>query len=508
MNAWRDWLAPAFYAASALVLMWDITLAGRIAQVRRAPRVFRALSALAGLMVAPAAILVVTSASILDGRAVHLVAWAWPMTLALFAAQAIHATMRRLVTPLIGVPIALYDVVIAATAVVRYVGSLGHAPVDAALALSAAQSSTMGLLLSSAALTSPLAIQIPLLAPAFPSRYRWTATVRALLALGAGAWCVVFAAQLPMGYIAVRSYERPAGERMRERPKGDLAVGLRLFPELTDGPPPLAIRSDLALTDSLDLDAIAVVIDPSAARLALLDSLAHSIDQLRRDSVLLVVTLGYEPDARERYRASPERYRRARIDVADRIARRLRPDILLPALDPYGAGAVALGNVPVTWWEEYLRLTAKRVRDVSLRIRIGVSASAFTARDSALYAWADSPRSPVDVVGFSLFPSFSGGESLNARLRVADRWTRTSRKEQWVFAAGGFPTAHGEASQQRAILAVLAWATAHPTVRGLIVDGAGDYDEMTGLRAPGGRLRPAVVTLRRAIQALAETRAQ
>src|SRR5438270_549953 len=66
---WRELLTQGFFVASALVLLWDIALAGQIAQVRRAPRSFRALTALAGLLIAPATIIAVTSASILEGRA-------------------------------------------------------------------------------------------------------------------------------------------------------------------------------------------------------------------------------------------------------------------------------------------------------------------------------------------------------------------------------------------------------------------------------------------------------
>jgi hypothetical protein len=508
MPAWRALLVPAFFVGSALILMWDVALAGRIAQVRRAPRSFRAMTALAGLLVVPAAILAATSATILEGRAVYLVAWIWPATLALCAAQAMYATVRRLVSPLVGAPIALYDIIIAVTALVRYAGSLGNSPMDAALAMPAAEASTLGLLLGRAALTSPLALPVPILAPAFPARWRWTASLRALLALGVAAWCVVYASELPMGYVAVRSYARAAAERMRERPRGDLAVGLRLFPALADGPPPLAVRNDLALTDSLDLDAVAIVLEPAGVRLAVLDSIAHTLDELRRDSTLLVVSLAYGSDARERYPASPEAYLRERASQVDRIARRFRPDILLPAVDPYGAGADALGRVPTSWWERYLTECARRTRDVSRRIRIGVAASSFTPQDSALYSWAAANGSPVDVVGFSLFPSFDGGLSLDARLRAADRWIRTTRKDQWVFSTGGYPLAHGEESQQLAIQGVLSWATAHATVHGIIVDGAGDYDRITGLRAPGGRLRPALATLQRAIEALAETRTQ
>jgi hypothetical protein len=167
-----------------------------------------------------------------------------------------------------------------------------------------------------------------------------------------------------------------------------------------------------------------------------------------------------------------------------------------------------MGRVPLAWWEEYLRLASLNAHRVSNRVRVGVAASAFVGADSSLYAWAGDPSSPIDVVGFSFYPSYDGGGSLSARLHVADRWMRRTTKNQWVFAAGGFPVTHGESSQARALWGALAWATSHATIKGLIVESAGDYDAVTGLRAPGGRLRPALATLERAIAAMAETATQ
>jgi hypothetical protein len=64
-------------------------------------------------------------------------------------------------------------------------------------------------------------------------------------------------------------------------------------------------------------------------------------------------------------------------------------------------------------------------------------------------------------------------------------------KEHWVFAAGGYPLVHGEESQRLAIKDILAWATAEAPIKGLVVYEGGDYNTVRGLRAPGGRLRPA-----------------
>ena len=85
---------------------------------------------------------------------------------------------------------------------------------------------------------------------------------------------------------------------------------------------------------------------------------------------------------------------------------------------------------------------------------------------------------------------------------------RGTTKNNWVFGAGAFPVTHGEPSQARALWGALAWATSHEQVKGLIVESAGDYDAVTGLRAPGGRVRPALAALERAVAAMAETASQ
>jgi len=504
----RDVLPYAFYAASLLVMLWDVFLAGQIGQLRRAPRFFRGVTALAGLLIAPAALVVVTSASILNGRAIHVIAWVWPFTLGVFAVQALYAVGKRLVTPFIGIPIAAYDVIVAVAAFVRYQAYSGSDPSAASLAVVAAQSSALGLMLGRAALFSPFAVPLPLLAPAYPARWRISATVRGTLAVIAMAYAVVFVAELPSAVVAVRSYGMYAQDRLQERPRGDFTIGLRVFPYLDDAPPPLALRNDLALVDSVRVGAIAVVIDPAGARLAALDSLAHAVEEQRRDSVLLIVSVGYDSKAEEMFRRSPAAHMRARLAAVDRIVRRLRPDIILPARDPYTEGARAMGRVPLAWWQEYLQLAALDAHRVSNRVRVGVAASAFVGADSSLYAWASAASSPIDVVGFSFYPSYDGGGSLSARLHVADRWMRRSTKNHWVFSAGGLPVTYGESSQARALWGTLSWATSHALIKGIVVESAGDYDVVTGLRAPGGRIRPALATLERAVAAMAETAPQ
>ena len=196
-----------------------------------------------------------------------------------------------------------------------------------------------------------------------------------------------------------------------------------------------------------------------------------------------------------------------RISAVEPIVRILRPDILVPALDPYDAGTRAAGLRTPQFWQGYLTRAAAVAKRTRPRTLIGVAASTFDRRDSTLYAWAAAPGSPIDVVGFSLFPSPYVGGGIQADTRTADRWMRVMppKKEHWIFATGGYPLAFGERSQENAVWEVLAWGTDHPAIKGAIIYEAGDYGVARGLRAPNGRTRPVTLRVIKAIQQLRES---
>lgn len=137
-------LAVAFVAVAAILIMWDILVAGRVAQLRRAPRSFAAITAFAGLLLLPSVIVAYSAASILYGRAIQPISWIWPVTAGLCAMQAAYALSRRFVTPWFGVPVAVYNTIIAVVVVARYVVSKGGSPPEFSLALSAAQTASLG----------------------------------------------------------------------------------------------------------------------------------------------------------------------------------------------------------------------------------------------------------------------------------------------------------------------------------------------------------------------------
>ncbi len=496
----RQWLAPAHLVLTLVIIVWDVVLAGHIAQRRQASKPFAAVTGLAALLLIPAFIVAVATTTLITGRAISAIDWVWPATVLLFTAQSVYALARRLANPLWGYPIAFYNVLVAIASASRYLTAHGVELPHWLLVIMAAQIDSLALTTTDAAITSPFYLHVPLIAPAFPALRRVTAGFRMTMASLALAWFGFIVAEIPRADVALASYDSHADDRLTERTR--FGVGVKVFPDVESAPSVASVKTDVELAAAVAANVLSVTFMPGASAVAI-DSVARSLDLLQRDSMLVVATIGYGEEL------LPE-LSRAPLDVELRLRTlravlvRLRPDIVLPAQDPYGLGARVLGRMTPEQWEDYLTSAKALVREVRPRTRVGLAAAAFDARDSTLYAWAAAPGSPVDVVGFSFYPSRLGARTIDASFRAADRWMRANppRKPHWVFAAAGYPLAHGEQSQARAIWAALAWATARPQFRGVIVMEANDYGQALGLRAPNGRYRRAATTVRRAMNGL------
>jgi hypothetical protein len=456
------------------------------------------------LLVVPALAIAFTSVSAINGRATHVVAWVWPLTTALFVLHSLRALTDGTVRLSVGLPVAAFNLAVCASAAVRYTNALGGTLPTVVGAFGLAEATSLGFVFGQTALVSPFVLALPILTPIVPSRRRVGRLITWSIATLSVAGTLMYATEYPRAVRALDGFAPLAFERLQERPQGDFALGVRLLPELGGAPSPVALRNDLALVDTLNADVIEVWVTPSGTRGTALDSVARALEDVRRDSTVLVVSVGYDRGDLHRMRRNPEGYATARLEAIERATRRLRPDILLPARDPANAGYDALGTVSLSWWTRYLSDAAEVVHGLRPKTQVGVAASSFTPFDSLLFAWASGARSPLDVAGFTLTTSSGGGTSLAARLREAGRWSHASVRPLWVFGTDANPRVFGESNQERALWGVLAWATSQPRVRGVIVDGAADYDELVGMRAPGGRLRGVVTTFERAQRALAE----
>ncbi|HEY9229476.1 MAG TPA: hypothetical protein VIP11_22695, partial [Gemmatimonadaceae bacterium] len=433
--------------------------------------------------------------------------WVWPAVLVLFAIQSVYALARRLVNWAWGFPIAVYNILIATIGVTGYFIAHGGYPAEPLVALVAAQSLALVFATGTASvMATPFFVMIPMVSPAFPALRTTTASFRLFMSAVALTWCVlIIALGGPRAIVQLRNYDAHRNDQLRERPAADFAIGLKILPDIRTPPPPPAIKTDSALRVAMDVDAVAVVVVPGASKLAI-DSLAKVIAPVRRDSTVLIVALGY------RGVLIPE-LKKVSLDEEQRLAtlrmviQRLNPDIVLPAEDPYGSGERVLGSLSPDRWKAFLTRAARVAKETNKNVRVGVAASSYTRNDSTLYAWAASPGSPIDVVGFSLFPSPYVGGGIQADTRTADRWMRATppKKEHWIFATGGYPLAYGERSQENAVWEVLAWGTDHPAIKGAVVYEAGDYGVARGLRAPNGRLRPVTRRVVAAIEQLRES---
>lgn len=499
-------LVPLHIVLSAIVLLWDLYVARRMTQTRGVPPIIGALTGLSALLIAPALLVALVSGSSLSGRALYTIAWVWPLTTVLITVQAAAATARGHIARAAGISIVIYNAVIATVYVTRWMISRGEPMPDALLALSAAETGAQAVAATRLAILWPWFLHVPILAPATPSRRRFGGTVRVGLATLAGAWTALIALQIPRSARALGSYARYADDRLVERPDGDFVIGLKIFPALRSGPPPLALRTDLDLADTLAVGALTVFIQPEATTTRALDSLARSLEQQRSAGRSVIAALGYPANARAAWEASPHDYAAARGREAVRIVRRLRPELLVAVVDPFGQGRRLLGAVEPDRWTRVIDTIARAARAASPSVRIAAHVGGYTTRDRRLFDWAARAESPVDVVAISLMPWYDGAESLDRDMIAADKWMTAAQtgKDIWVLDARGFPVVHGELNQERAVWGALAWATSRTAIKGFIIHQASDYESPSGLRAPGGRIRRAAGAVRRAIRTLRE----
>src|SRR5438046_2380076 len=233
-------LSAIYLALSLAMIAWDILMAGRIAQLRRIPRSFQAITGIAGLLLVPALVVAYTAQSLLYGRAILLVAWLWPFTTLLFVLQAIYALTRRLVTPLLGFPLLIYNIIIATVAVTKFVITRGNNPTEFGLALNAAQASMLSTFFGTPALWNPIYLQVPIFAPSLPARWGFSRLARVALAAAAIAMTALVVVELPGAFAGIKSYAVHDNDKFQEHPEGDFRIGLKIFPDLRSGPPPVA----------------------------------------------------------------------------------------------------------------------------------------------------------------------------------------------------------------------------------------------------------------------------
>jgi hypothetical protein len=183
------------------------------------------------------------------------------------------------------------------------------------------------------------------------------------------------------------------------------------------------------------------------------------------------------------------------VEGAERIARRLRPEVLLPFPEPDGEAPLMLGEgLPPERWRALFQEVGRRVGSVSPETRLGVRLAGIGDPSRAVFDALSAPPAVVAIAGPRLQPGSSalGGPALaDAVLAAWGEWTGTLDEppELWILAAGLSPIAYGESAQARLLEGCLARAAASPTIRGVLVEGWRDRGHTAGLLRPDGSER-------------------
>ena len=494
-------------ALGLAILVWDILLAGWIAAQHQASKPFTTLTALCGLLVAPAVL--VSMATVLDdtARTMAGIAFIWPIVAVLFTVQVAYALVARLLRPGVAIPLLLYNICVAVIAIGDYLVSLTGGAAPWLQGAVAARDAISGLTAGRSALISPLALLVPMIAPAYPARWKVSAAVRVFITLTATAVTTLLVTEWPRGVGAVRSYDAANGVRLQERPAGDFAIGLRMFPTLDRAPSSRLVEADMSLADTLGATAVLVVVNDAGTKAAALDSLSRVLEPFRADSAIIAVAIELEGTA-----GQPRT--NARRLAIERVLLRVRPDVIIPGWRSPVPSVLGATEPTVEWWQAMLESAEEVIQRVRPRTSLGWAAAHVDTRDSIVFDWAASDASPVKTLGVVAFPSFAGLPSVDARLRAYDRWHAVADarahqpRDYWIMESGGLPRAHGDAAQTAAIMQTLAWSTRRAWVTAVIIGDAGDYDGAIGLRAANGRLRRAVGVIARASRGLRESAGQ
>ncbi|HSV74549.1 MAG TPA: hypothetical protein VLH79_12390 [Chthonomonadales bacterium] len=487
-------LVYAVYLPSLVaVLVWNaVAVAVALKRRPQTPALWRWLCAISAFA-SPIGLLCDAGSMTAETRDMARLAWLYPLSFAL-AAAAWVGTLRRtglrwwMVTP------ALFNAVMAAVHISRQVLYAG-VPLGAW-----AEGVTMGYAVLQTVLTMPFYIFFPVLnnLPVLPIEgapdARWWRRLHTAVALPCGICALAPLAFSPRGVEVLRSW-RSVDAFPQTAARADLHPGIVVRV------PAAGPRLGASLTSAADemhaLGARAVnlfvhhTLMERQGDQAALDAFLRTV---RAGGATVVMTADY-PVAwhRDPPRTGSEALSQSR-DFHAFLARRFRPDILVPFVEPYGAFVAVTGLViPPAEWRDTLREASRAIRQSAPGVRVGAYLGQLE-EDGALYALLCEPASEVDVVGFSLYSLYASRREMDLALRRMEGWIdrHGCAREHWLFEFGQSPvTMGGEAAQAGYLRWGLRWAAGRPEFRGAFVFSLRDDAEKLGLLSAHGRRRQA-----------------
>jgi hypothetical protein len=473
----------------ATLVFWNFGVGTRLASLAGAGRAFRLLSSLSAFLFLPALVIALLASSAAGARVLGPLAWLWPLTAVAMTGQAAWAMVGGGRGALGALPLLALNVLVAWAAAVRWIESLGGvlAPWTFAPGMAVATVLTAG----AGATTYPwiAAVLVPALAPATPARSRRTRAARVAVSLLCAALLTATGFAFPSALDSLRAAATLRTNAPAPREGDELAVGLRVFGTLSGAPSGALARQDLSLADSIGATALHLEFSADGATTAALDSVARALEA-RRDSVRLIVTLDLGSTL-ARGRGS-EGARQQRMALIERVVRRLRPDVLVPA-----ARTALSGNADLTWWQTYYGQVAATVRRANRSVAVALPVTSASAADSTLAEWVLQGSSELAALAVTA-QTADTPRQFAATLHAVARWASFARDAPmvWVLGTPSAPAATGEVVHQRVVRFALDWSAAHPWVRGVIAGDASDGLTPVGLRTATGRPRRALEEVR------------
>lgn len=489
------WSAPAALGlATAVVTGWNLAHGARATTLPDAGRAFRALTGLCAFLFLPAILIGLLAPTAPGARILSPLSWLPTLVAAGVLTQALWA-LRRGRAPLpVWLPIVALDLLVAWVTAARWLEGLGAALPAWVLAPGMAVSMVAAAWIGDVAFVWAAALLVPAVAPSAPARWRLSRVARGGVATFAAVVVAAAGARLPRAYEDLSAAGALGRETGASRTRSDLAIGLRLFGPLDGAPSATVARHDLTVADSLGVTAVHIELTPEGVTAGVLDSVARSLE-LRRDSVVLVVTLDLPRDG-----SLDAGVVRARLALIARIIRRLRPTVLVPA-ERVASGP---GAPDTTWWQAYYDSVAATTRRGGRGVSVALGTDAGAPADSVLVDWVLRGASPLHTIALSVRRQSGTPGRFGDALAATARWVSLARiaPAVWITTVPTAPATTGEVVQRQLVRHALAWGAAHTFVRGVIAGDASDVMSPTGLRTATGRSRPALHEVGSALRAL------
>lgn len=485
------WSIPAALGAwTAALIGWNLSVGAQLSALPGSSRMQRVVAGLAAFLCVPALAIALLAPGATGARVLGPLIWLWPVVTLGFAVQSLTAIARTRGSLLVAAALLLFNGVAAWTATTRWLAGEGIALPLWVLTPGMAVASVTASLAGAWAFAWGTVPVLPLLVPVTPAPQRLGRAVRVVLAVGCAAAVSATVLALPRAHEMLRATRALDTGVAEVSARSELAIGFTVFGPVIGSPSGALARADVALADSLGATAVGVTLVDGVTTAAL-DSVARAVEP-RRDSIALVVSLRLPSG--DAARAVEGEQTDATIE---RIVRRVRPSVLLPA------APVSLGppTRSLDEWKAFYRRAAAAAHRANRRVVIALATDASSPTDSALVDWVMRGQTPVGAVALTVGDASDPGRFADA-LNALARWASLARTvpDVWIVGVPAAPDLTGEVVQQQLVRHALLWGAAHSWVRGVIAGEASDIITASGLRTASGRARRALAEVATALR--------